>query len=67
LCGGDDYTICDIQFYNELSTIFTLQKKSIDASEFPNLSEWFKRMGTVPEVMEAEKKFKDIVNKYNFA
>jgi glutathione S-transferase len=65
LCG-EDYSIGDIQFYNEILTVLTLLKRDISTRDFPNLSNWYYKISKVPEVVEVEKKFKEIVVKYSF-
>ena len=56
----------DIQFYNEIMTVLTLQRKDISSRDFPNLYTWYRKIGNIPEVLEADRKFKEIVIKYNF-
>jgi len=64
---GDEVTIADLQYYNEISTIVTLIKKNLDESEYPNLAAWFNdRMSQIPDIMILNKKLKEIINKYNF-
>lgn len=66
LCGEDaDHTVADIQFYNEIVTVLTLQRKDLD-DKYPNLKKWINRMQTMTEIQEADKKFKEILVKYNF-
>ena len=66
LCG-EDYTVADIQIYNEIQSVLTLHKKQIESRELPNVFAWFNKISNIPEVMEADKKFREIINKYNFA
>lgn len=65
LCG-EDYSIGDIQFYNEILTVITLLKRELSTREFPNLSNWFYKISKIPEVVTVEDKFKAIVVKYSF-
>lgn len=57
-------TVADIQFYNEIFTITTLKKREIDET-CPNLKRWMQKMGGMVEIQEANKKFMDILTKYN--
>lgn len=66
LCG-EEFTVADIQIYNEIQTVLTLHKKSIESREYPNIFSWYNKLASVPEIMESDKKFKEIVSKYNFA
>lgn len=63
---GDEMTIVDLQYYNEIVTITLLTKKELAADEFPNLAPWFQRMSKVPETMDTDKRLKEVVTKYNF-
>lgn len=58
--------MADILFYNELVTVLVLKNKELSQEDFPNLNTWFKKIGSIPEVMDSEKKLREIVNKYNF-
>lgn len=65
--GGDDITVADIQYYNEISTIVNLTKKDLLESELPNLAQWFNdRMSQLPDLIGLDKKLKEIIAKYNF-
>jgi glutathione S-transferase len=66
LCG-EEYTVADIQIYNELATVMTLHRKNISSREHPNVFAWYNKLSNIPEIMESDKKFKEIVSKYNFA
>ena len=67
LCGEyADVTIADIQIYNEIVTILTLQKRELDELKLPNLAKWYKKLAAMPEIVEADKKLKEILTKYNF-
>ena len=66
LCG-EDYTVADIQIYNEMQTVMTLHKKQIESREYPNVFAWFNKISQIPEVMEADRKFRDIISKYQLA
>ena len=66
LCG-EEYTVADIQIYNEIQTVLTLHRKSLESREYPNVFAWFNKLSTVPEIQEGDRKFRDIVSKYNFA
>lgn len=64
---GNDITIADIQYFQEISTLVHLKKREITASEFPNLAPWYNdRLAKIPEVAELDKKLKEIIAKYNF-
>ena len=65
LCGNE-LTISDIQFYNEIATVLTLLKREIPKNDCPKLANWFKKVSTVPEIIDTDRKFKEIVTKYNF-
>lgn len=65
--GGDDITVADIQYYNEIETIVNLTKKELVESELPNLAQWFNdRMSNLPDLIGLDKKLKEIIAKYNF-
>lgn len=49
LCG-DEYTVADLQFYNEIKTIITLYKRGMTSREFPNLFDWYNQMSKIEEV-----------------
>ncbi len=66
LCG-EEFTVADIQIYNEIMTVLTLHRKNIENREYPNVFAWFNKMSTVAEVQETDRKFRDIVAKYSFA
>lgn len=66
LCG-EEYTIADIQIYNEIKTVLTLHRRVIESREHPNVFAWFNKLSNVPEIMEGDRKFIDIVSKYNLA
>ena len=66
LCG-EEFTVADLQIYNEIYTVLTLHKKSIESREYPNVFAWYNKMSSIPEIIESDRKFKDIVSKYNFA
>jgi glutathione S-transferase len=64
---GDEVTVADLQYYNEISTVVNLTKKDLDETEYPNLSIWFnERMSQIPDIMILDKKLRDIISKYNF-
>ena len=64
---GDDPAIVDIQYYNEIKTILSLQKKTLDPSKYPNLSRWFtEKMSRIPEIMEVDKKLQETISRYSF-
>ncbi len=58
---GEDMTIVDIQYYNELMTAFTLMDKTIDKETFPKLKQWYRRMRKTPEIKQTDKKFQEIL------
>lgn len=67
LCG-EEYTVADIQIYNEIQTVLILHKqRRIESRELPNLFSWFNKMASLPEIEESDKKLKEIVSKYSFA
>lgn len=64
---GEDITIADIQYYCEISTIVALTKKEISSGEYPNLSIWYnEKMSKLPDMMNLDRKLKEIVDKFNF-
>jgi glutathione S-transferase len=64
--GGDDITVADIQYYNEISTIVNLTKKELVESELPNLAQWYNdRMSQLPDIMGLDKKLKEIISRHN--
>ena len=63
LCA-DECSVVDIVVYNELMTVLFLYEKDIQYNEYPNLHAWFHKIGSIPEVILTDEKFKDIVNKY---
>ena len=66
-CCGDEVTIIDIQYYNQISTIVNLTKHELKESDLPNLAVWYNnRMGKLPELMKMDKKLKEIIARYNF-
>eukprot|EP00347_Sterkiella_histriomuscorum_P024508 403330868 len=64
---GEEVTVADIQIYNEISTILALHRKQIESRENPNVFAWFNKMSTIPEVQENDRRFREIISKYNFA
>lgn len=64
---GEELTLVDIMYYNEISTILKMTKKEIDEKELPNLKSWFDRMAALPEMIELDKKLKTISQAYNFS
>ena len=66
LCG-EEYTVVDLQLYNEINTVLILHKKKIGGREFPNVFDWYNKMSKIPEIMESDKVFNEVVIKYNLA
>ena len=66
LCG-EDYTIVDLQFYNEIKTIVSLYKRNMTSREFPNLFDWFNQISRIDEVQETDLLLQTILEKYNLA
>lgn len=63
---GDDITIADIQYYCEISTILNLTKKDLDEAQYPSLSQWYtQRCSVLPEIINSDKKLREIIAKYN--
>ena len=44
LCG-EEYTVADLQIYNEILTVLTLHKTQFDSREFPNVFSWYNKLG----------------------
>lgn len=66
LCG-EEFTVVDIQLYNEIFTVLTLHRKTIGSREYPNIFDWYNKMSKIPEIQESDTHFIDIVHKYNLA
>ena len=64
ICGNEDPSIVDIQYYVELSTVMNLTFKKIEKKDYPNLYAWFVRIRNLKEVQESYKKFKDLLQKH---
>ena len=62
---GNEVTVADLQYYNEISTIVHLSKHELTEADFPNLAPWFGRMSTIPEIMPLDKKLDEVISKYN--
>jgi glutathione S-transferase len=45
-----DYTIVDIQIYNEITQVLKLQKKGLEADKLVKLSAWYDKMSKLPEI-----------------
>ena len=39
----------------------------MESREYPNVFSWFNKLSSVPEIQESDRKFREIVSKYNFA
>ena len=63
LCG-EDYTVIDIVIYNELMTVMTLHRRTLESREMPNMFSWFKKMSGIPEIIEIDRKFRDVLDMY---
>jgi glutathione S-transferase len=67
LCG-EEYTVADLQIYYEIYTVLALHRsKRIESRELPNVFAWYNKLSSLPEIAECDKKFQEIVTKYNFA
>jgi hypothetical protein len=54
--------------YNEISTVLKLQKQELKESEYPELAQWYNiHMHKCPEIVEADKKLEEVIEKYNLA
>jgi len=51
---GDEPTVADIQIYNEIMTVLSLHKKSIESREYPNVFAWFNKMSNMPEIRDTD-------------
>jgi hypothetical protein len=59
--------VADLQYYCEISTIVNLTRRELSESELPNLAQWYNdRLSQIPEIIQLDKKLKEIVAKYNF-
>ena len=64
--GGEDITVADIQYYNEISTIVNLTKKELQESELPNLAQWYNdRMSHLPDLLGLDRKLKETITRLN--
>jgi glutathione S-transferase len=66
LCG-DDYTVADLQIYNEIMTVLSLHRSVIQSRDLPNVFAWFNKLARLPEIEDTDRKFREIVAKYSFA
>ena len=57
-------TYADIILYNEIKTVTVLHKKEINQTTMAALSNWFKAIKGLKEVIEANSKFIDIAKMY---
>jgi len=62
----EDFTIADIQYYCEISTIVALTRKDISEVDFPHLYNWYHSMAEVSELVDLDKKLAAVILKYNF-
>ncbi len=62
---GDEMTIADLQYYNEIMTITHLAKRPLTEADYPNLAPWLNERMQIAEIVAVDKRFKDIVGKYN--
>lgn len=63
---GDDYTVADLVIYNELATVLALHRRSIESRDMANVFSWYKKISNIPEVIEVERKFRDVLENYSF-
>ena len=64
-CGAE-MTVADLIYYSEISTIVSITRSGLRPDEYPNLATWFNdKMSTIPEIMELDKKLKEVITKYN--
>lgn len=60
--------MADLQIYNEVATVLALHpSRRIESRELPNVFAWYNKLAGIPEVQESDRKFHDILNKYNLA
>lgn len=38
---GEDITVVDLQYYNEISTVVNLTKVELGEDDYPNLAKWY--------------------------
>jgi len=59
---GEDITVIDLQYYNEIVTILQLLRFELVDSEFPHLAPWFnERMRKLPEMVELDGRLRRVV------
>ena len=61
---GEDITVIDILYYNEINTIIKLLGKPLSPEEFPHLEPWFNRLSTNPEFLSTDAEFENVLKTY---
>lgn len=65
---GDNITVVDLMYYNELVTILMLTKTELTESKYPKLAVWFnQRMRSVPELVKLDKQLMVVITKYQLS
>ena len=58
---GSKYTVADIQYFTEISTVTKLLKREVTDADFPNVAAWMAKMQTIPEVAALEAKYDEVL------
>ena len=65
---GENITVVDLMYYNEIVTILMLTKTELTESKYPHLAVWFNQnMRNVPELLKLDKQLMEVVAKYELS
>ena len=61
---NEEPSVIDILYYNEISTITKLTKRSLDNEKTPELFTWYNNMSRIRELEDSDKKLEAVIEKY---